>query len=186
MARGQGAPTVLHVTGPVVLDWGNGVRIQLSPAGIVVAAGRQVPMPTKGTPGRKPSPATVKLRETMQADAAAGTQRSRADYLTILTEAGGPKSSNAAGIIVNREAKRAFGHPLGRAKTRKARGRKGGRQASPVTVLLREKLHADKTDGGLRDAPHYVRWVVDQPGVKMGLKQARPIVYRELRVARSG
>jgi hypothetical protein len=138
--------------------------------------------------GRPPSPATIKLREAMQADAP--RPRTRAEYLKLLLDAGGPKSSNAAGIIVNREAKRIFGGSLGRGTgTRKARGRrggrKGGRQASPGTVALREKLQADRAKGELRDPPHYVRWLVDQPGVKMGLKQARPVVYRELRLARA-
>jgi hypothetical protein len=126
----------------------------------------------------------------MEADVAAGGPRGRQDYLKILRDAGGPKSSNAAGIIVNREAKRAFGKPLGRGKkgrAKRGKGRRGGgRQPSPATSLLREKLLKDKTAGELRDPPHYVRWVVDQPGVKIGLKAARPIVYRELRAARKG
>lgn len=128
----------------------------------------------------------MRLREAMQADAQANRPRTRAVYLALLGEAGGPSSANAAGIIVNREAKRAFGRPLGpgKAKAGKAGRRGGGRQASPATVALRAKLQADKAKGDLRDPPHYVRWLVDQPGIKMGLKQARPVVYRELRQAR--
>ena len=120
----------------------------------------------------------------MRADA--GKPRTRAAYLAVLREAGHTGSDHSAAVIINREAKRVFGGPLGRSRKAKktARGRKGGRQASPATTFLRAKLAADKADGGLRDAPHYVRWVVDQPGVKMGLKQARPIVYRELRTVR--
>ena len=189
MARGSKGATVLRVDGPVVLDWGNGVRIQISPAGI---ASHPVASPASASPrkaaGRPPSPATLKLREAMQADAQAHRPKTRAAYLQLLADAGGPSSPNAAGIIVNREAKRAFGKPLGRGKGKAqwgAKGRKGGRQASPGTVALREKLQADKSNGGLRDAPHYVRWLVDQPGVKMGLKQARPVAYRELRQARA-
>jgi hypothetical protein len=166
------------------LDWGNGVRIQLSPAGIASPAPFASP---RKAAGRPPSPATLKLREAMQADAQAHRPKTRAAYLNFLQDAGGPQSPNAAGIIVNREAKRAFGKSLGRGKAKAGRrgGRKGGRQASPGTVALRSKLQADKSNGGLRDAPHYVRWLVDQPGVKMGLKQARPVVYRELRLARA-
>jgi hypothetical protein len=41
-----------------------------------------------------------------------------------------------------------------------------------------------KAKGDVRDAGHYARWVVDQPGNKMGLKAAKPMVYRELRAAR--
>lgn len=186
MARKMGA-TTLRVTGPVVLDWGNGVRIQISPAGIAQADAPA--SPARKAAGRPPSPATLKLREAMQADAQGNGPRPRAEYLELLKTAGGPASENAAGIIVNREAKRTFGHPLGRGKGKAARrggagGRRGGRQASPATAALRAKLQADKADGGLRDPPHYVRWLVDQPGVKLGLKQARPVVYRELRAAR--
>lgn len=179
------------MTGPVVLDWGNGVRIQISPAGIASAQAGASPVasPRKAA-GRPPSPATMRLREAMQADAQGGGPRSRQDYLEVLKGAGGPASPNAAGIIVNREAKRIFGRPLGRGKAKagrrdgRAAGRRRGRQASPATAALRAKLQADKGGAGLRDPPHYVRWLVDQPGVKMGLKQARPVVYRELRTAR--
>ncbi len=190
MPRGTRSATVLHVTGPVVIDWGNGVRIQLSPAGLAPASPSAASGGARKAAGRPPSPATLKLREAMQADAQANRPRSRAAYLALLGEAGGPSSPNAAGIIVNREAKRAFGRPLGRGKGKARAGRRGGRkagrQASPGTVALRTKLQADKANGGLRDAPHYVRWLVDQPGVKIGLKQARPVVYRELREAKRG
>lgn len=189
MARSKTGTTILHVTGPVVLDWGNGVRIQISPAGIASAhAGASPVASPRKAAGRPPSPTTMRLREAMQADAQGGRPRSRQDYLEVLKGAGGPASANAAGIIVNREAKRIFGRPLGRGKAKAGRrgGRKGGRQASPGTAALRAKLQADKGGGGLRDPPHYVRWLVDQPGVKMGLKQARPVVYRELRAARQG
>ncbi len=137
----------------------------------------------KGRPGRKPGPATVKLVEAMRADAKAGGPRSRAQYVALLQDAGGPKTPNGAGLIVLREAKRIFGGPLGRGRKPKAkRGRRGGgRQPSPATGLLREKLRKDKAAGELRDAPYYVRWAVDQPGLNMGLKGVRPIVYRELR-----
>lgn len=134
--------------------------------------------PARRGAGRRPSPATQALREAMEKDALEGQPRSRADYLAILQKAGGPKSDNAAGIIVNREAKRAFGQPLGRAKGTQKRG--GGRQASPATEALRAKLQADAAGEGLRDASYYVRWLQDQPGGAIGLKRARPLVYREL------
>lgn len=188
MPRVKGATTVLHVKGPVVLDWGNGVRIQLSPVGAMGAPAPIAP-PARTGAGRPPSAATLVVREAMAKDAQAEHPRSRGDYVTLLQSAGGPASPNAAGIIVNREAKRAFGHPLGRASKGRRKGalkgaRKGGRRASPATAALRVRLQEDASKGDLRDAPYYVRWVVDQPGVKMGLKQARPIVYRELRGAR--
>jgi hypothetical protein len=189
MARAKRAVTVLKVEGPVVLDWGNGVRIQLSPAGAMGAPAPIASVPPRKGAGRPPSAATLALRQAMAKDAHGGHPRTRADYLGVLKGAGGPPSPNAAGIIVNREAKRAFGRPLGRGKgaskgVRKG-ARRGGRQAFPATAALRTKLTEDAAKGDLRDAPYYVRWVVDQPGVKMGLKQARPIVYRELRAART-
>lgn len=122
----------------------------------------------------------------MQADHARGSQRSRAEYLHVLRENGGPSSANAAGIIVLREAKRIFGKPLGRGKKNAKGKRGGGRQPSPATAMLREKLTHDKTSGDLRDAAHYLRWLMDQKGHGLGLKGARPIVYRELRTAKGG
>ncbi|MHB1260453.1 MAG: hypothetical protein ACYC2H_01930 [Thermoplasmatota archaeon] len=123
----------------------------------------------------------------MQADAAAGKQRSRIEYLEVLRETGHKGSDNSAGLIVNREAKRVFGKSLGRQQGLKRRASKGGqrrgRGPAPETVLLRQKLAADKEKGILRDAKHYLNWLMDQPGVKIGLKPARPIVYRELRAA---
>ena len=68
----------------------------------------------------------------------------------------------------------------GKAKARKTTSRGGGRQPNTGTMLLRQKLAQDKEAGALRDATHYVRWLVDQPGANVGLKGARPIVYREL------
>lgn len=182
MARRQASGQVLHLTGPVTLDWGNGMRLTLSPASM---AG--VPSPAaepRGRPGRKPSSATQALVAAMQADGS--RPRARADYLAVLRDAGHKGSDNSAALIINREAKRIFGAPLGRSRKgkKKAGNGKGGRQASPATVLLREKLAHDKAASALRDAPHYLRWVVDQPGVKLGLKQARPIVYRELKLVR--
>ena len=184
MPRARATDQVFHVTGPITLDWGNGMRLTLSPAGMAVGVAPVTAVAPRGRPGRKPSPATQAHVSAMQADD--GKPRSRAAYLTVLREAGHQGSDNSASLIVNREAKRVFGGPLGRGRRGKkpARGRKAGRQASPATSLLRAKLAADKAGPGLRDAPHYLRWVVDQPGVKMGLKQAKPIVYRELRAAR--
>lgn len=175
---------VFRVDGPIVLDWGNGFRLRISPEGAPPATG---PAATRvGRPGRKPSAATLKLIQAMEADKAAGKPGSTQGYLGILMSADSKRSEGAARQIVMREAKRIFGATLGRRNKRGGkRGRRGGgRRPNPVTVLLREKLAKDKEAGSLRDAAHYVRWVVDQPGTKIGLKGARPIVYRELRSAR--
>lgn len=162
------------------------MRLQISPVGLQVAA-PAVSAVAKGRPGRKPSPATLQLIQAMEADKATGKPGSTQAYLGILMAADPKRSEGAARQIVQREAKRIFGATLGRAKgkgRRKGGRRGGGRQPNPVTVMLREKLAKDKEAGGLRDASHYVRWVVDQPGIKVGLKGARPIVYRELRAVR--
>jgi hypothetical protein len=50
---------------------------------------------------------------------------------------------------------------------------------------LRQKLAQDKAAGQLRDAKHYLSWLMDQPGTKLGIKPARPIVYRELRALKN-
>jgi hypothetical protein len=119
----------------------------------------------------------------MQADAAAGRPRSYADYRDLLRKAGN-RSETSAQFIVAREAKRIFGRTLGRGgKGRRNAGKGGGgRKPSPLSVMLREKIQTDKGGEGLRDASHYVRWLVDKAGI--GLKKARPVVYRELRAAR--
>lgn len=186
MAKARAASQILKVTGPVTLDWGNGFRRTLSPAGLNAEAGPTTPA-TRGRAGRKPSAATQAVVAAMQADAGAGRQRSRKEYLEILRQAGHLGSDNSGGLIINREAKRVFGKSLGREKglkrkTSKSRTRRR-RGPAPETVLLREKLNADKASGQLRDAKHYLGWLMDQPGVKLGLKPARPIVYRELRAA---
>jgi len=177
-------PQVLKVDGPIILDWGNGMRLQIGPvtatAGPVVALTAPV-----GRRGRKPTAATVALIEAMQADRAAGAPRSTAAYVQVLRTADPKKSEGAAGQIVRREAKRIFGTtPRSAAKAKGGRTGKrgGGRQPNPATVLLRQKLQEDKAKGDVRDATHYLRWIVDQPGVKIGLKGARPIVYRERRL----
>jgi hypothetical protein len=179
----RATPKVLKVTGPIILDWGNGVQLQISPVGAPIEKAASAPAKPPGRPGRKPSPSTLALIQAMEADKAAGTPKSTQDYMAILRERDPGKSDMAARQIVMREAKRIFGQTLGRGKS-SAEGRPGrsrGRQPNPITVLLREKLAEDKSSGGLRDASHYVKWAVDQPGVKLGLKGVRPIVYREFR-----
>ena len=118
----------------------------------------------------------------MKADGS--TPRTRADYLEVLRGAGHKGSPNSAALIVNREAKRAFGKPLPRRQQAGPRLRThSGRQASPATSMLREKLAEDKAGSGLREATHYVRWLVDKANV--GIQKARPVVYRELRALRT-
>ena len=171
MESGRLRETVLHVAGPVTLDWGRGMRLTLCPAAMPsLAAGAS-------RRGRKPSPATQALIAAMEADS--GAPRSRYEYLAILRQAGHTGSDASAAMIVNREAKRVFGRSLGREPPSK--NGHAARRVAPAALQLREKLAADKRTDGLREPSNYVRWLVDKANI--GLKQARPIVYRELRRA---
>jgi hypothetical protein len=165
---------VIKVTEPLLLQFADGTQIRIDPPG--------------KKRGRPLSPATVELKGAMERDHAAGKMRDRNHYLGILRDAGHKSSEASAYLIVSREAKRVFGQNLGRQKglkrKRKAGSKKGGRRPSHETELLRAKLAGDKEKGHLKDAKHYLNWLMDQPGVTLGLKPARPIVYRELRSVR--
>jgi integrase/recombinase XerD len=87
----------------------------------LAASGRKV------RKGRQPGLGTVKLREAMQEDAAAKRVRPRAEYLEILAS-GGARSAHAADQILNREAKRILGKPVGRQAS-------GANPSAPVVVL---------------------------------------------------
>jgi hypothetical protein len=167
---------IIHVDGPVTLDFGNGVRIQVTPLARAPAAAG------KGRPGRKPSPSTQKLIELLQADLQKGEPGTIQAYTAYLRSQDKTRSETAASQVARREFKRIFGT----AKPKRT-GRRGaaGRPANPHAALVRQKLEVDQANGGLREASHYVRWLVDQPGVKLGLKPARPIVYGELRAVKA-
>lgn len=170
----------IQVKGPIVLEFPDGTRVRIDPA----KAARTVK--PAGRPGRPLSPATLKLRAVMEKDHAVGSMRDRNHYLNVLRKGGHNGGEASAYVILNREAKRAFGRTLGRAKGLKRKPRSGakrGRAPAPETVLLRGKLQKDKAAGKLGDAKHYLAWLMDQPGTKLGIKPARPIVYRELRAA---
>lgn len=53
-----------------------------------------------------------------------------------------------------------------------------GRKPRASTVRLRLKLRQDKANGGLRNNPHYVGWLMEQDS-EVGLAVARQTVYRE-------
>lgn len=192
-------PKVIRLDGPVILDWGNGIRMQLEP--VVAPAGARAKAERApanagagGRRGRKPSPATQALITAMEADKAAGMQRQRAEYLGVLHGAGYDGSEAGANQILMREAKRIFGHTLGRRgpakksakrkSAKKATEAEAGRRSSVATQLARGRVEADAAKGELQDATHYVRWLVRQEKANVGLKGARPIVYRELRRVR--
>jgi hypothetical protein len=146
---------------------------------------RASPKPPTGgrRQGRKPSEATRALSDAMQADAGSGKPRTSEEYLAVLRSAGHAGSDNSARMILAREARRTFGHSLGGRGPNK-RGKRARRAGAAPTPLFRAKLAEDAASGEARKAAWYVKWLVDQPGVKLGLKGARPIVYRELRAFR--
>lgn len=55
-----------------------------------------------------------------------------------------------------------------------------GRKPRPGTVKLRERLARDAQKDNVREAAHYVRWMVKQDP-EVDLATARQIVYRERR-----
>lgn len=175
----DGDARIVRLTRPVVLDFGNGTRLRVEAlTGPSEAAGRG------GRRGRKPGPSTQKLISVMEADKEAGRPRSHVEYIEVLRNAGGPASLGAAGQVVRREATRIFGRPLGRAAKPSSQGGSRGRPVSPTTLALREKMDKDKAAGKLGDAAHYADWLVKHHEVS-GLKQARSMVYRELRARKA-
>lgn len=128
----------------------------------------------------------------LQKAAKAGQVPTRTDSLAILRKAGHQGSPESANLLAYRTEIRAYGRSLagkraaaGKKRSRKAKATKAhgksGRLSSRETLLLRERIAADAAASQLQSPPTYVRWLVDQPGVKLGLKQARSLVYRELR-----
>lgn len=186
MAMAKAPPAATPLTGKLTLSLPDGslVRIQPGPYGKGLSV---TPLGRPGSPragggggkGRPPRPSTLELRTRLAADSSAGKLRAAREYVEWVA-ARDPKASRA-GLqqTVYREL-RAYGP-----RKRAGRGRKGaaaarGRAPNPATVALREKLDKDKAAGQLHDAAHYTRWLVEK--ADLGLKQARPIVYRELRL----
>ncbi len=107
---------------------GSGVSIQfLRRSRAKVASGKVVPPVLRG---RKPSPATLALRQQMARDARSRGPQAREAYVELLRAAGHQRSMASSKMIVHREGQRAFGaawaHGKGKAhvahKTRGAHG----------------------------------------------------------------
>ncbi|MEA3189753.1 MAG: hypothetical protein QOD77_335 [Thermoplasmata archaeon] len=133
-----------------------------------------------GKAGRPPRPSTLELREVLAKDAASHKLHPASHYLEWLVGKEPKSKRTTLAQTVYRELRAVGGAP--RARRRKGgadAGGKRGRAPHPATVALREKLVKDRDSGQVKEASHYVKWVVDKAGI--GLKQARPIVYRELR-----
>ncbi|HUR63910.1 MAG TPA: hypothetical protein VM241_05470 [Candidatus Thermoplasmatota archaeon] len=168
----------LSLTGKMdlALPDGSVVRVQPGPYG----KGISVTPLSRSAPGisgkgRPPRPSTLELRQRLAADKAAGKLRAARDYVEWVA-ARDPKAPRA-GLqqTVYRELRAAGG---AKGKRRKG-GATRGRTPHPATLALRERLAKDKEAGPLKEPGFYIRWLVEKSDV--GLKQARPIVYRELR-----
>jgi hypothetical protein len=167
---------------------GSRVRIQPGPYGrgisVTPLAGGAAATVSKQGKGRPPRPSTLELRARLQQDAASGHLRRAREYVDWVAQRDPKASRQGLQQTVYRELRGVGG-------TRGKRGRRGrgarapvkggprGRAPHPATVALRERLDKDKVAGALHDAAYYLRWVVEKSDI--GLKKARPIVYRELR-----
>ncbi|HUR24999.1 MAG TPA: hypothetical protein VM327_03170 [Candidatus Thermoplasmatota archaeon] len=118
---------VIKVRGPVMLEFPDGTRVRIDP----VSAAKTVK--PKGKPGRPMAPATLKVRAVMERDHATGHMGDRSQYLGILRKAGHQGGDASAYVILNREAKRAFGRSLGRRKGLQRKVRGGGKRPAART-----------------------------------------------------
>jgi hypothetical protein len=171
---------------------GSTVRLQPGPYGkglsVTPVTSRTGTGPRGGAGlGRPPRPGTVELRAMLSKDAAAGHLHPAAHYIEWLSGKE-PKAKRASlQQTVYREMRSILAENPKAAPKKTGQGRKSassgrrGRAAHPATLALREKLEKDRQAGGLKDAAHYIRWLVERANI--GLKKARPIVYRELRAA---
>jgi len=176
----------------LTLPDGSAVRVRPGPYGkgiSVIPVGGGAPRtrtpraPGTGSRGRPPRPSTVELRTMLAKDAGAGHLKDAVHYLDWLAGKEPKVKRTTLQQTVYRELRAVGGgRPAGRRrKASSGEGGRRGRAPHPATVQLREKLAKDKAGGGLQDAAHYIRWLVDKANI--GIKQARPIVYRELRGA---
>jgi hypothetical protein len=177
MAKEAG-PTPLTGKMELALPDGSIVRVQPGPYGkgiSVTPLSRSVP--GASGKGRPPRPSTLELREKLAQDKAAGKLRAARDYVEWVS-ARDPKAPRA-GLqqTVYRELRAVGGAAKGR--RRRGNGSSRGRAPHPATLALREKLAKDKDAGPLKEPAFYIRWLVEKSD--LGLKKARPIVYRELR-----
>jgi hypothetical protein len=169
-------PTALTGKLDLALPDGSVMRVQPGPygKGISVTPLTRAAAGHSGK-GRPPHPSTLALRERMARDKAAGRLRSASEYVAWVSSQD-PKAPRA-GLqqTVYRELRVAGG---AKGRRRKAGGGARGRAPNPATLALRERLAKDR-ETGLKERAFYVRWLVEK--ADLGLKKARPIVYRELR-----
>jgi len=177
---------------------GRGASVSLRPSGAARGTGGGA---GTGRRGRPPRASTVALRNLIQADMQKGNVKPARDYFEWLVRRDPEVAEATARQVVYRELRLAGARPApssgGRRGRPAKRGRKGGRKAaaaaaegearrgrqpSEATRMLREQIQKDLQGGGVKDAASYVRWLVD--AADLGIRQARPLVYRELRASR--
>lgn len=174
----------------LVLPDGSVITLKPGPRGkglsIVQAGASAAPGRTGGRGrGRPPRPSTIELRAMLEKDAAAGGVKEASHYIEWLVGQEPKVAPTTLQQTAYREMRAIGGAPrTGKGRKARAAGNgtgKRGRQPNDATVVLREKLQKDA--GALENATTYIRWLVDKADI--GIKQARPIVYRELRAAKS-
>jgi hypothetical protein len=188
-------PDPVRLEGKVDLQLPDGSHLSIEPGpggkGVSIVPGPSTTGATSfGGKGRPPRGSTLELRRLLQEDATMGAIRPARQYLDWMTDREPTARTNSLQQIVYRElrALRAQ-HPGLRLPSDgtgadKAGKRGPGRRAHPVTIMLREKIARDRAAGQLREPTHYIREIVQEANI--GIKRARPIVYRELRAARDG
>lgn len=163
-----------------------GKGISLVPRG--AATGRANPRTGSGNGrGRPPRPSTLELRALLQKDAAGAGLKPAAHYIEWLVAKEPKVGRTTLQQTAYREIRAAGGAPRHNGRRKKAgkqeaRGAGAGRKPNEATTLLRERLHKDREAGGFQEPAAYIRYLVDKANI--GIKQARPIVYRELRAAK--
>ncbi|MFO1532782.1 MAG: hypothetical protein ABR562_03650 [Thermoplasmatota archaeon] len=182
----------IELTGPMDLALPDGSTVSIRPGphgkGISIVPQGGAPRRAAGGTGRgrgrPPRPSTLELRVMLAKDAAAEGLQQSSHYIDWLVAKEPKVARTTLQQTVYREM-RAVGAPKAGRKGRKA-ARAGtgarGRAPHPATLLLREKLAKDGAAGALQAPAAYIRWVVDKADI--GIRQARPIVYRELRAAK--
>jgi len=184
----------MELTGPVDVGLPDGSTVTIRPGpygkGLSVIprasrGARSVPRRAgTGSRGRPPRPSTLELRTMLQKDAAGAGLKPAIHYIEWLVAKEPKVTRTTLQQTAYREIRAMGGAPRhnGRHKKGSAKASAAGRRPNPATAILRERLEKDSAGNGLQDAAAYIRYLVDKANI--GIKQARPIVYRELRAAK--
>lgn len=176
----------IRFTKPVHLVMKGGLTLEVSPGAqpgqfaFVLHAPEPGAQPARRGGGRPPSPATLKLRERLQADKEKGAVADTAAYIEFYRKAGAKATPQSAQQTVRREMRAVLGATRRPRSGARASSGGRGRPAAKETLVLRERMEADIAKGVEHDTAYYTRWLVDQVR-GLGLKPARMLVYRERR-----